>query len=257
MVFNELDIPTVLDLTGGVVWALTYILIIRRGYLDQTYGMPLVALCANISWEYIFSFIIKPTDINPTKNLPYLVVHCVWFSLDLVIVYQLLKHGPREFVGLAKSTFYAMFGLALVTSFYAILMITWAFNDGHGYYSAFGANLLMAVLFITMLYARRSLRGQSLSIALSKMLGTALYSLAYYLRVLYEHQFDCPNFDALDLLRVWYSKQPVCPSLNDDLYLDLFDPHVLVLSLALAILVYDLIYVIMVWAQRRKEATAN
>jgi hypothetical protein len=39
----------------------------------------------------------------------------------------------------------------------------------------------MSALFVAMLYARRSLRGQSVFIALSKMLGTGLASLAFYL----------------------------------------------------------------------------
>jgi hypothetical protein len=45
-----------LMLGSGTFWALAYVLIIRRGFLDETYGMPFVALCANVSWEFIFSF---------------------------------------------------------------------------------------------------------------------------------------------------------------------------------------------------------
>lgn len=29
---------------SGVLWTLTYLLIIRQGFLDRTYGMPLAAL---------------------------------------------------------------------------------------------------------------------------------------------------------------------------------------------------------------------
>jgi hypothetical protein len=42
---------------------------------------------------------------------------------------------------------------------------------------------MMSVLFITMLYHRRDLRGQSISIAICKLLGTALASLAFFLFV--------------------------------------------------------------------------
>ncbi len=42
-------------LGSGLFWTVTYLLIIRRGFRDQTYGMPLVALCANLAWEFIFS----------------------------------------------------------------------------------------------------------------------------------------------------------------------------------------------------------
>lgn len=72
-----------------------------------------------------------------------------------------------------------MFGLTLVTSIGAVFLVTLEFHDG-GTYSAFGQNLMMSVLFICMLFRRRSLRGQSLSIALCKCIGTACASLAFY-----------------------------------------------------------------------------
>jgi hypothetical protein len=46
---------------SGLLWTVTYLLIIRRGFLDHTYGMPLAALCANLSWEFVFSFVF-PKD---------------------------------------------------------------------------------------------------------------------------------------------------------------------------------------------------
>jgi hypothetical protein len=163
-----------LMLGSGAFWTFTYALMIRRGFLDKTYGMPLVALCANISWEFIFSFLYPHGPVQRPVNI-------VWFSLDLVILFQLLRYGPREFDDLSKRVFYAMFGMALATSFCAVLSVTYEFDDWDGAYSAFGQNLLMAVLFLAMLRARGSLRGQSVFIALSKMLGTGLASVAFYL----------------------------------------------------------------------------
>ena len=32
-------------LSSGIFWTITYLLIIRKGYQDQTYGMPVAALC--------------------------------------------------------------------------------------------------------------------------------------------------------------------------------------------------------------------
>ena len=81
---------------------------------------------------------------------------------------------------MAPATFYGVCGLALATSFAAVLLISAEFNDWGGVYAAFGQNLMMSVLFITLLYRRRSLRGQSLGIASCKLLGTGLASLAFY-----------------------------------------------------------------------------
>jgi hypothetical protein len=201
----------VLMVVSGACWVLTYVLIIQRGFLDRTYGMPLVALCANVSWEFIFSFVHPHGSVQRPINI-------AWFCLDLIIVFQLMKYGPREFADLPKSVFYVMVALTMATSFCTILFITHEFDDWDGAYSAFGQNLLMSVLFIAMLYRRKSLRGQSISIALSKMFGTALASSAFYL------------------------------------YSPVSEGSVLLPFLYVAILVYDLIYVAMAWVQRAAEA---
>src|SRR5215217_7429650 len=174
---------------SGVLWTLTYLLIIRQGFLDRTYGMPLAALCANLSWEFIFAF-VYPHD------LPQRAVNVVWFSFDLVILGQLLLYGPREFGILSRRLFYAGFALALGTAFGAVLATTPEFDDFDGAYSAFGQNLMMSILFVTMLYSRGSLRGQSISIAALKMGGTALASFAFY--------FFNPQYDSSVLLPFLY-----------------------------------------------------
>jgi hypothetical protein len=169
-----MEIPELILLVSGAFWSLTYILIIKRGFQDKSFGMPLVALCANISWEFIFSFILT----HPT---PQIYVNIVWFFLDVVILFQLLKFWPSEFADLSPHLFYPGFLLALGTSFGAVLLISLEFDDWIGAYAAFGQNLMMSILFITMLYRRDAVRGQSIYIALCKMVGTALASLVFYL----------------------------------------------------------------------------
>jgi hypothetical protein len=174
---------------SGVLWTLTYLLIIRQGLLHRTYGMPLVALCANISWEFIFAF-VYPHD------LPQRAVNVVWLSSDVVILVQLLLYGPREFATLPRRLFYAAFALALTTAFGAVLTVTLQFDDSDGAYSAFGQNLMMSILFVAMLYSRGSMRGQSVWIAVLKMGGTALASFSFYL-------FN-PDYDGSILLPFLY-----------------------------------------------------
>ncbi len=159
---------------GGLFWSLAYILIIIRGFKDKTYGMPLFALCTNISWEFIFSFILPSTK-------PQIYINYIWISLDIFIMMQFLKLGRHEFPTLSNKQFYTVFILALATVFGLILSITYEFKDWEGAYSAFGDNLLMSILFIVMLFRRGNLRGQSIYIAIFKTLGTALISVAFYL----------------------------------------------------------------------------
>ncbi len=165
---------TGLMIIGGLFWSLTYILIIRRGFKDKTYGMPLAAICANVSWEGIFSFIYPHSP-------PQLFINYIWFLLDIFILLQFLKYGRSEFKALSNKKFYAMFLLSLITGFFLVQFITEEFNDRQGAYAAFGQNLMMSVLFIVMLVSRDDLRGQSIYIALFKMLGTGISSLAFYL----------------------------------------------------------------------------
>ena len=165
---------TIILLAGGIFWILTYIFIISKGFKDKTYGMPLIALCANISWEFIFSFIFPHTP-------PQLFINYLWFGLDIIIVIQFLKYGKNEFLNLSSSKLYTLFIFLIVSEFSIILVSSITIGEFKGVYSAFGQNLLMSILFIMMLFKRNSLRGQSIYIAIFKMFGTGLTSLHYYL----------------------------------------------------------------------------
>jgi hypothetical protein len=156
----------------GLSWTLTYILIIKRGFQDQTFGMPMVALCTNISWEFIFAF------IHPHRKAQR-VVNTLWFLFDVIILFQILRFG--FIANLSGSVFYVVVLITLVLAFCLTLFITYEFNDWQGKYTAFGGNLLMSILFITMLLDRGHLSGQSIYIALFKMIGTAIPSIALYL----------------------------------------------------------------------------
>jgi hypothetical protein len=165
-----------LKIGSGIFWSLTYLLIIWRGFKDRTFGMPLAALCANISWEFIFAFVL------PHKP-PQLYINITWFFLDVVIVFQILRYGRRAFDSLLPGGwFYSFFFLSLLISFTLVLGITLEFQNWNGMYAAFGQNLMMSALFVVMLRRRNDLSGQSLYIAIFKMIGTILPSILFYAR---------------------------------------------------------------------------
>ncbi len=196
-------------IAGGMFWTATYILIIRRGFQDKTFGMPFAALCANISWEAIFAF------VHP-HSAPQIFINYLWFSLDAVIVFQFLKYGKKEFPKFSKTTFYLAFVLGIVVAFPMIYSVNDEFNDWSGAYAAFGQNLMMSVLFISMLMNRNDLRGQSIYIGIFKLLGTGLSSLAFYL------------------------------------FRSITEDSMLFLVLFIGIFVFDIIYVVMLY-QKHKE----
>jgi hypothetical protein len=165
---------TIILVAGGIFWILAYIFIISKSFKDKTYAMPLIALCANISWEFIFSFVFPHTP-------PQLFINYLWFGLDSIIVIQFFKYGKNEFLNLSSKKLYSIFVVLLGVEFCIILFSGITLGEFKGVYSAFGQNLVMSILFIIMLFKRNSLRGQSIFIGVFKMLGTGLTSLHYYL----------------------------------------------------------------------------
>jgi hypothetical protein len=164
-----------LKIGSGLFWTLAYLFILRVGRKDKTYGMPLVALCANVSWEFIFSFVIP-------HSRPQLFIDYVWLFFDLGIVIQYLTYGKKEFPrNLPTSYFYPSFLLALSLAFLCILLLSHELDDKHGIYAAFAQNFMMSILFVFLLLKRNSSKGQSLYIALSKMVGTLIPSILFYL----------------------------------------------------------------------------
>ena len=159
---------------GGVLWSLAYLLIIRRGWEEGTYGIPIAALCANFSWEFIFVFVFPHDPLQRAVN-------ATWLALDLIILSQVIVFGPEEFPRLSRRTFRAMVLGGLALGFGTVLSVTVEFSDFQGAYTAFGQVAMMGILFPLMLFARRSLRGQSLGIALCKMWGSALAAGAFWL----------------------------------------------------------------------------
>ena len=165
-----------LKLGSGLLWTTAYLLILRRGWKDRSYGMPLAALGANLAWEFIFSFVL------PHKP-PQLEVNRVWFLFDLGLLWQTFRHGRTEQqIPWIRKNFLLVLAGTLVLGYLAVYTMTLEFADPHGMYSAFGQNLMMSILFVAMLLRRDDARGQSLWIGLAKMLGTVLPSILFHLK---------------------------------------------------------------------------
>jgi len=159
---------------SGICWTIVYLLIIKRGFQDKTYGMPIAALGANISWEFIFSF------IHP-HPIPQVYINITWFLFDVIILYQVFRFGKKSFTdSYPEGYFYPAIILAILIGFGLVFAISSEFDDWHGRYAAFGQNLMMSILFVIMHFRRKDLSGQSVYIALFKMVGTALPSILFF-----------------------------------------------------------------------------
>lgn len=160
---------TALAAGSGLCWTLTYLLIIRTGLRERTYGMPIVAFAANISWEFRYSF------VHPSNGVQH-VINIVWFLLDCAIAYTIVRFGPGEFPYLSRRVFYGCLIALVALAYPAVDLVGTQFDDGAGVFSAFAINLMMSGLFLAMFTARPAGRGQSVGIATAKLAGTAFAS---------------------------------------------------------------------------------
>jgi hypothetical protein len=150
-------------------WTITYLLVIYKSFRDRTCGMPYAALCANITWEFLFSFVLP-------FNLLQQIITVIWFLLDCIILLQFFYYSKRLYTTWPTRTFVlSLLAIALLLHY----GIATEFHDLEGKYSAFGINLMMSILFIKMLITI-DLLGQSKYIAYCKMIGTLCASVLCY-----------------------------------------------------------------------------
>ena len=71
-------------------WIVVYVLMIRRGLIDKSYGMPVTALCVNLSWEFYFTFLAGGEASARLGNGLFLL-------FDLGVLYTCLRFGKDDF----------------------------------------------------------------------------------------------------------------------------------------------------------------
>jgi hypothetical protein len=177
IVLFDIPAPTAFTILAGIgtlFWIGAYLLVIRKGFKDRTFGMPIVALCANISCEAIFSFVYPAEGLLRLSNY-------AWLAIDLAILTQILRFAPVEFPDRKRFAVWAQVALGIVIAGWCQIAFIEEFGDYGGAYTIYGVNLVMSAAFVAMVQQRRSSRGQSMTIAIAKMTGTALFSLTLFL----------------------------------------------------------------------------
>jgi hypothetical protein len=149
-----------------VFWLAAYALIIKRGFQDKTFGMPIAALCANFTWEIVFSHLFLPSfQLIRLGNKS-------WVFLDAAILITALKYGREDFRDpFVRKWFYWLLALGMAVAACVEIPFVKVYGDVHGYFLGWAAALMMSILFIAMLLRRGSVKGQSCYIALFMLLG--------------------------------------------------------------------------------------
>ncbi len=187
---------------SGLCWIVAYILLVKRGFQDRSYGMPLVALSGNVAWETIFSLIYPIGVTSPGR-----VILFLWMILDAFIAVTFFLYGYKYFEDsyhFTRRQFYIV-GVFCLSSAYAFFVAAPRFllslplfaNDMFEVASflAYVLNLVISVLFVNMILQRRTVEGQSIYIALLKWFGTLIVSVWY----LFEHNYPLVWFLVVEI----------------------------------------------------------
>jgi hypothetical protein len=197
-------------LLSGLAWTIVYAESIHVGFRDKTYAMPIAALALNVAWEstYAVHDLMTSVSIQAFVNL-------VWALADLAIVFTFFKFGRAELPSFVTRRMFAAWGMLAFSAAYAVQWLFLAKFGAHeaARYAAFLQNALMSGLFVQMILARRGLRGQTLTIAVAKWLGTLaptiLIGVIRGSRFILGLGILCSVFDLVYIgLVVWFQKHP-------------------------------------------------
>jgi hypothetical protein len=146
-------------------WLITYGLIIRRAFKDKTYALPFIALAVNTAWDFFGAFVYPSPYIQVYFNV-------IYFVIDLVLLYQVLRYWRAVHPHLQAWQFYGIVALVYGITFTVYSAAVADLNDQVGVRTAWVDTFIDAVLFVGMFLGRADLAGQSLYIALGKIIGT-------------------------------------------------------------------------------------
>jgi hypothetical protein len=189
---------TAMGSIGNVLWIATYILIIRVGFKHRSYGVPLVALCLNFTWELYYTFLSSPRCVDGRLDRATLAAFVVWLALDSVILFQLLRYGrDRQVIPEIRRFFYPVVLVTLTFAFLGFVTTNTPLGElagtrDSGTTAAYAINFVMSVLFVFFYFGRRDLNGISYWAAWTKLLATGVMSLANVLS--YEGEYRGRQF---------------------------------------------------------------
>jgi hypothetical protein len=162
-------------LIGSLLWVLAYILMIVRGFRDRTYGLPLVAITLNFTWEFIY------VVIYPPDNKAVLWLRILWLVVDVFNVFLLVWYGKAiQSIPQIRDHFYSVVVWTFAFCYVGHLVLHHRLGNTADDESAYAINFIMSILFVFLFFNRPKQRGLSYGAAWAKMLGTGIMSLAAF-----------------------------------------------------------------------------
>lgn len=166
---------------GCLLWVFTYLIVIKGLKKGAFIDIPLVAVTANVAWEFLWSFVFI-TDMGSL----YVWGYRSWFFLDCFIVFGLFQNGYKQ-IGIAAlrkiSKAIIAFGIACWVLMLYYYIKNYDFPVSHnGVYSGYIINVMMSALYIPMLLRLGDSQQFSKWAGWLKGVGTLLISVFCFLR---------------------------------------------------------------------------
>jgi hypothetical protein len=165
---------------GCLLWVFTYFIVIRNIVKKQFVEIPIVAVCANFAWEFLWSFFFR-TDMGEI----YVWGYRIWFFLDCFIVYGLFRYGVKQVVHPLFVKHYHLIVAICLVAWGALLYFyieKWDAPVTHmGANSGYILNVMMSALFITFYLRYAQPSSFSALSAWFKGVGTILITIFCFL----------------------------------------------------------------------------
>ncbi|RYP61969.1 hypothetical protein DL770_009670 [Monosporascus sp. CRB-9-2] len=174
-----LQVQDSLILLTSCLWTVAYVLYVRQAFRDKSYGMPLVCLCANIAWEFLFGVAVPTSAAQTVAFVP-------WLLIDVGIVYTTSRFGRDQW---KQAPFVANnMGLILTSGILFMIACFWAFIgtvglDAASFYIGYGDQLLIGTTSVAQLISRNNTSGHSWGIWFYRATGTFVSILLFAWRV--------------------------------------------------------------------------
>lgn len=166
--------------SGCLLWVFTYVIVIRNIIKKQFVEIPLIAICANFAWEFLWSFVFR-TDMGEL----YVWGYRIWFALDCYIVFGLFRFGMKQVsIPVLKEYFSVITALCILAwtamLYYYIKLYDVPFTH-MGANSGYVLNVMMSGLFITLFLRMQQFHSFSFLSAWFKGVGTVLITVFCFL----------------------------------------------------------------------------
>ncbi len=163
---------------GCLFWVVAYAVLVWEIVKRKFVEMPAYIACANIAWEFVWSFFYHP-NTGALFSLSYQAA----FLLDCFIFYSVLRYGTKQpMTGIVRKHFKLLCILNLIFwGFFSYFYMADGYDTAIGANSGYIINVPLSLLCLLLLVQTQETGRFSLLFAWSRMLGTGLISVSMFI----------------------------------------------------------------------------